>query len=32
LVGRKLELVFDSFDLTEIEARYQHRPMGLAVP
>ena len=32
LVGRKVELVFDPFDLTRIEVRYQHRPMGLAVP
>ena len=27
-----LELVFDPFDLTRIEVRYQHRPFGLAVP
>ena len=32
LVGRKVELVFDPFDLTRIEVRYQHRSMGLAVP
>ena len=32
LVGRKVELVFDPFDLTRIEIRYQHRPFGLAVP
>jgi putative transposase len=32
LAGRKVELVFDPFDLTRIEVRYQHRPMGLAVP
>jgi putative transposase len=32
LVGRKIELVFDPFDLTRIEARYQHRPFGVAVP
>jgi putative transposase len=32
LIGRKVELVFDPFDLTRIEVRYQHRPMGLAVP
>ena len=32
LVGRKLELVFDPFDLTRIEVRYQHRPFGEAVP
>ena len=32
LVGRKVELVFDPFDLTRIEVRYQHRPFGLGVP
>lgn len=32
LVGRKVELVFDPFDLTRIEVRYQHRPFGLAAP
>jgi putative transposase len=32
LVGRKVELIFDPFDLTRIEVRYRHRPMGLAVP
>jgi len=32
LVGRKIELVFDPFDLTRIEVRYQHRPFGTAVP
>lgn len=32
LVGRKVELVFDPFDLTRIEVRYQHRAFGLAVP
>jgi len=32
LVGRKVELVFDPFDLTRIEVRYQRRPFGLAVP
>ena len=31
LVARKIELVFDPFDLTRIEVRYQHRPFGLAV-
>jgi len=31
LIGRKVELVFDPFDLTRIEVRYQHRPMGVAV-
>ena len=30
LIGRKVELIFDPFDLTRIEVRYQHRPMGLA--
>jgi len=32
LVGCEVELIFDPFDLTRIEVRYQHRPMGLAVP
>ena len=32
LVGAKVELVFDPFDLTEIEVRYQGRAMGRAVP
>jgi putative transposase len=32
LVARKVELVFDPFDLTRIEVRYQHRPFGTAVP
>ena len=32
LVGRRCELIFDPFDLTEIEVRYQGRPLGLAVP
>ena len=32
LAGRKVELVFDPFDLTRIEVRYQHRPIGLAIP
>jgi putative transposase len=32
LVGRKVELIFDPFDLTRIEVRYQHRPFGTAVP
>jgi putative transposase len=32
LAGRLVELVFDPFDLTRIEVRYQHRPMGLAIP
>ncbi|GAB3271851.1 DDE-type integrase/transposase/recombinase [Kineosporia babensis] len=32
LAGRRVELVFDPFDLTRIEVRYQGRPMGLAIP
>ncbi|MCA1678871.1 MAG: DDE-type integrase/transposase/recombinase, partial [Actinobacteria bacterium] len=32
LVGRRVELVFDPFDLTRIEVRYQQRPFGIAVP
>ncbi|MGW2016679.1 hypothetical protein [Streptomyces sp. NPDC001927] len=32
LVGRKVELVFDPFDMTEIEVRFNSRPFGLAVP
>ncbi len=32
LVGRKVELVFDPFDLTRIEVRWHGRPMGVAVP
>jgi putative transposase len=32
LVGRKVELVFDPFDLTHLEVRWQGRPMGDAVP
>jgi putative transposase len=32
LIGRKVELVFDPFDLTRIQVRYQGRPMGVAVP
>jgi putative transposase len=32
LVGRKVELVFDPFDLTRIEVRSQGVPMGLAIP
>ena len=32
LVGRRCELIFDPFDLTKIEVRYQGRPLGLAVP
>jgi putative transposase len=32
LIGRRVELVFDPFDLTDITVRYQNRPMGRAVP
>jgi putative transposase len=32
LVGRRVELVFDPFDLTRIEVRWNDRPMGAAVP
>ncbi|MGH8989384.1 MAG: DDE-type integrase/transposase/recombinase [Acidimicrobiales bacterium] len=32
LIGRKVELVFDPFDLTEVEVRFENRPMGKAVP
>ena len=32
LIGRKVEVVFDPFDLTTVEVRYQGRPMGQAVP
>jgi putative transposase len=32
LVGRKVELVFDPFDLTRIEVRWHGRSMGQAVP
>jgi putative transposase len=31
LVGRKVELVFDPFDLTDIEVRHQQRTFGKAV-
>ncbi len=31
LVGRRVECVFDPFDLTAIEVRYQGRPMGAGV-
>jgi len=31
LAGRRVELVFDPFDLARIEVRYQHRAMGVAV-
>jgi putative transposase len=32
LVGRKVELVFDPFDLTQIEVRAGGVPMGMAIP
>ena len=32
LIGRRVELVFDPFDLTELSVRYQDRDMGAAVP
>jgi len=32
LVGRQVEVVFDPFDLTTLDVRYQGRPMGTAVP
>jgi putative transposase len=32
LVGRRVELVFDPFDLTHIQVRWHGRPMGVAVP
>ena len=32
LVGRKVELAFDPFDLASIEVRWNGRPMGNAVP
>lgn len=32
LVGRRVEVVFDPFDLTELDVRYQGRSMGTAVP
>jgi putative transposase len=32
LVGERVELVFDPFDLTRIEVRFGGRPMGAAVP
>jgi putative transposase len=32
LVGRRVELVFDPFDLTHLEVRYHGRPMGQAIP
>ena len=32
LVGRKVELLFDPFDLARIEVRFNNTPMGVAVP
>lgn len=32
LVGCRVELLYDPFDLERIEVRYQERPFGLAVP
>jgi putative transposase len=32
LAGRKVELVFDPFDLASIEVRWQGRPAGQAIP
>jgi len=32
LVGRRVECVFDPFDLASIEIRYQNRPMGQGIP
>jgi putative transposase len=32
LVGRRVELLFDPFDLTRIQVRWQKRDMGVAVP
>lgn len=32
LIGRKVDVVFDPFDLTTVQVRYQGRAMGLAVP
>jgi putative transposase len=32
LVGRRVELVFDPFDLTNIEVRLHGKPLGLAIP
>ena len=31
LVGRRVELIFDPFDLTDIEVRFEHRPFGKAI-
>jgi putative transposase len=32
LVGRRVELLFDPFDLARIEVRFNNTPMGVAVP
>lgn len=32
LVGRRIEVAFDPFDLTSLQVRFQGRPMGIAVP
>ncbi len=32
LVGRRVEVVFDPFDLTQLQVRYQGRAMGTAIP
>lgn len=32
LVGRRIELVFDPFDLGHVDVRFEGRPMGEAVP
>jgi putative transposase len=32
LVGRKVEILFDPFDLTTVEVRWEGRPMGQGVP
>jgi putative transposase len=32
LAGRKVELIFDPFDLTRIDVRWQGRPAGQAIP
>jgi putative transposase len=32
LAGRKVELIFDPFDLTGLEVRWQGRPAGQAIP
>ncbi|HEY8720121.1 Mu transposase C-terminal domain-containing protein [Pengzhenrongella sp.] len=31
LVGRRIEVVFDPFDLTNLDVRFQGRPMGTAI-